>query len=1077
MRRLATTLMALGLAVLLTASQRVCAQDVFPWTRNIPGDTRPISISADDGTAWEEQGKQILLLKGKVWVEQGDANFRATQAVVWIDSANQKQTGIYHVDVFGEGASLELAGSKNNLQAPSGVIALNTRGSLNIKTFKSKVAKTAMPDDPLYQRGLAALTGKPAAGEQNQIQQVSGPGQGFTPPKLPAQTTQTTPVMQFPGAPDPAAKQQPVVPGPGVPLPPGAVVPIEKPQAQFSIVPRSSQQIDQKDIPLGNGEKATVLRGGLIISIFEPATTKLQAGKLVEEPAKTIEIQADRVVLWNRGDLKQVMEGDTTGQSQTKRKLELYLSGNVEIRSRHEGIPNPKYPNKGREEYVVRCNEAYYDVSRNVAISLDADLEVRQPGLPNPIHVSVPELHQLSATFFEFPKSQINASTLPFGPGLYVTTTQGSLESKHIEKTSIFGARYVNSMTGEPEFEDELIFTGRNATAWLEGVPVFWLPYVQGDARDPLGPLESFSFGYSRVFGFELFTSWNMYDLLGIDPVPDTRWRLNLDYLSARGPEIGMDYGATGKNLFGIPGNYNILMRAMGIHDSGPDILGGNRGEFVVFGYPPPTTTLPITHPEWRGRILSNINWQELPFGLTVQGQLAAITDKNFLDQYYNLEWIDGLNQETFAYVKQQKDDWAWSVLVEPRIRNWITEAEWLPKVEGHIIGQDLLSYFTYTTRASAGYANLLLTHQQPLAFEPTDVSIAAGRFDWWNELALPFQAGAFKIVPYGVVDLTEYTKDIYGNNDFRFIGGGGIRGSIPFSRLYPEIQSELLNVNGIYHKIVLSGNYAWLHSDRSHLNFSQFDRVNDDESDQTLRDIRPQQPTLNPLNATMLNSGFFDPQLYALRKLVDFPVDTRDSIEVVQLDLRQRWQTKRGFPGMEHIIDWMTLDLGASFYPQADRDDFGKVVNFLEYDWSWNIGDRFTVFSSGWFDPHEGAARVWNFGTQMNRPDRSSLYLGYRQIDPLESKQVIAAATVPFSYKYSITASTSYDFGVNSQVNALTITRTGTDVMVSLGFTYNSILNNFGVVFEVVPNLLPATRRVPGMGNIAFNALRQGPQ
>src|SRR5439155_4236063 len=130
-----------------------------------------------------------------------------------------------------------------------------------------------------------------------------------------------------------------------------------------------------------------------------------------------------------------------------------------------------------------------------------------------------------------------------------------------------------------------------------------------------------------------------------------------------------------------------------------------------------------------------------------------------------------------------------------------------------------------------------------------------------------------------------------------------------------------------------------------------------------------------------------------------------------------------------------------------------------------WNIGDRTTLFSSGWFDPHDGGGRVWSFGGQLNRPDRSSLYVGYRQIDPLESKAVIAAVSLPFSVKYAVTASTSYDFGVNTQINALTITRTGSDLMVSLGFTYNSILNNFGLVFEIVPNLLPANRRVPGAG------------
>src|SRR6185295_1365969 len=172
-----------------------------------------------------------------------------------------------------------------------------------------------------------------------------------------------------------------------------------------------------------------------------------------------------------------------------------------------------------------------------------------------------------------------------------------------------------------------------------------------------------------------------------------------------------------------------------------------------------------------------------------------------------NNEWLNGLNQETFLYGKQQIDNWAVTGLFEPRIRNWITEGEWLPKVEGYLIGQDVFQYFTYTTRASAGYGHLLTTHQPPPPFEPTDVGLGLGRFDWWNEVALPLQLGAFKVVPYGVVDLTYYTDTIPGGDEGRFYGGGGVRGSVPFSRLYADTQSDLFNVNGIFHKMVFSGN------------------------------------------------------------------------------------------------------------------------------------------------------------------------------------------------------------------------------------------------------------------------------
>src|SRR5262249_51945743 len=155
------------------------------------------------------------------------------------------------------------------------------------------------------------------------------------------------------------------------------------------------------------------------------------------------------------------------------------------------------------------------------------------------------------------------------------------------------------------------------------------------------------------------------------------------------------------------------------------------------------------------------------------------------------------------------------------------------------------------------------------------------------------------------VADLAYYTNDLTGNDDGRAWGGGGLRASMPLTRLYPDVHSILLNLNGINHKIVLTGNYLYAGSTSPYSRFPQLDRLNDEVSDQALRDIRPILPALNPANGFFLaNSKLFDPQVYAIRRLVDNRIDTLDDIQVAQLDIRQRLQTKRGFPGHEHIVD-----------------------------------------------------------------------------------------------------------------------------------------------------------------------------
>jgi len=324
------------------------------------------------------------------------------------------------------------------------------------------------------------------------------------------------------------------------------------------------------------------------------------------------------------------------------------------------------------------------------------------------------------------------------------------------------------------------------------------------------------------------------------------------------------------------------------------------------------------------------------------------------------------------------------------------------------------------------------------------------------QDLSLPLQAGSFKIVPYVKGDLAYYTEDLNGDNQGRIYGGAGVRASIPFSKLYPCVDSELFNLNGIYHKMVLSGNWFIADSNTRMTTLPQLDRFNDDTSDQALRDFRPYVPLFYPTKAKFLTtSALFDPQFYALRRLVDTNADTLDRIDVVQLDLRQRWQTKRGMPGDQHVIDWMTLDLGMSIFPQSNRDNFGEPLGILNYDWTWNIGDRTALVSDGWFETVSGGPHVWNGGVVLSRPDNSSFYLGYRQIDPLNSRAVVASVAYAFSAKYAATASTVWDFGVHNQSYSFMVTRLGTDLRVSFGLSYNSIVNSFGVQLEIVPNLV----------------------
>ena len=1043
-------LLALGLALVLGLAAR--AQP--PAGERPPGD-RPVALHADRVATWEEGGRRVLALDGGVLIEHADQQLRAARAVAWVDLEAARDRRVNRLTVYAEG-DVRLRRGPDSEEKPEAVLELVTRGELRVRSHHSKVERRSLADSPFYRRALARAGkgGDPgAAGEVRQASGVAGPaasppdpGASGAPEAAPAQRgpepellLPAPPITPPPGGEDPP-------PGPGAspgPAPPGAPAQVELPlpagggaTRTFQYAPRYSVLPNIQFINLDSGEQAAVVTGGVILTVRFP------------EEGRTLDIEADRLVAWTRGvstqELFRQMRGG--GGQPGDRELEFYLSGNVEIRTADER-PRPPGRGPGFEAKVLRADRVYYDVKRNRAIAVRGDLEIAQPGLPDNAHFRAEEIWQLARNEYQALNAEIFSSRLPSNPGLKLTVREAHLREQRVPVRNLLFQPYRNE-DGTPLTEVERIYTGRNSFLEVADVPVLYFPYVRGDVNDPLGPLESFGLRQDQIFGFQALTTWDLFEILRLRQPAGHRWRLYADYLSERGPAAGTNYSYSGLRMFGVPSEYSGFLEAYGIYDQGFDQLGGPRSEF-------------FDPPQWRGRVLyRHVQWLgEYDF----QGQVAYLSDTNFLEQYYKLEHDMGPDQETFAYLKRQRGNLAGTVLVEANTRDWVNQTEWWPKADAYWLGASFLDRLTHNAWAGAGYADLETTERPPPPLLPTTVPIDTGRLHLGQELAAPFGLGPLKVVPYSKLDLAYYSRDLTGDDRGRFWGGAGVRAGLPLSRLYPGAASELLNVNGLYHKIVLGANYFASHTDVPFTQLPELDRLNDDATDQSVRDMTLRQVTdLGPVVGSALAAPDprFNPQLYAIRRLVDTRVDTLGKIQVVQLDVRQRLQTKRGFPGMEHTVDWLTLDFSMSLFPDSVRDNFGEAVGLIEYFSTWNVGDETALVSSGWFDPFELGARYYTVGAFYSRPDRTYYYLGYRSIDPLQSRALTGAVTYVFSPKYAVTAAATYDFGIQEAMsNQLVFTRVGTDVQLSLGFTYDAIIQNFGVTFEVVPNIVAAGR------------------
>lgn len=811
----------------------------------------------------------------------------------------------------------------------------------------------------------------------------------------------------------------------------------------FKLTPRygrGNQQVREK---IGDTERY-VITGGVIVSV---APTRGKAtldkdGKLVPGKDKPgAEFATDSAVIWVSGPaVPDLADGFETGP-EAKREVEVYLTGNVVVRTMSAG------PSGATITQTLRAEEVYYDVARNRAVAVNADLEMTAPQTPDAVHLTGKEIRRLDRENWQVIDGAAYSSKLPSDPGFQLTSPETTLRERQVELTNIFGIPY-RDFDGNRVEGMERILTVRNAVTRVADVPVFYFPYLRVDANDPLGPLSSFGLGQDRIFGTQVYTTFDVYKLLALRPPPGHKWRLDADYLSDRGPALGTgyDYRLAPDDVPGAYSPGNGFVRLYGLSDGGVDNLGGGRGR--DFG---------------RDTVRGRAQWrhvQELFSPDTYfQGQVSFLSDQNFLEQFYKAEFDLGPNQETFAYLTHRYQNLWGSVLVQPKLgRNWNTQTQWLPRVDGAVTGQSFWDLFNYNARANAGYGLLRPAQAVPFSVQPTDQRIDTGRFDVLQELSAPFDLGPVRLAPYGVLDLAYYTEDLTGNDRGRVYGGGGVRGNLPFSRLYESAASELFNVRGLYHKASLGANYYYAQSNTPYTLLPQLDRLNDDTTDLTYNSIRPVQTSFVPGidGVALATSPVFDSQRYAIRRIVDNRTDTLDDIHVVQFDSRHRLQTKRGYPGLEHTVDVFNLNLSASFFPEPGRDNFDEPWAFLEYNALWNVGDRVSVLSAGWVDPFDVGARYWNVGLALDRPDRTSFYVGYRQTDPLNSKAVTGSVGYQLSRRYYTNLGVSYDFGIQQALtNSFSVTRTGSDMTFTLGVTYNALVNNFGVQFLLVPNLV----------------------
>lgn len=1003
----------------------------------------PISISAQAGNQWQVGIYDVWVLQGNCTIQQGQAIARCREAVLWIERPDVSLRQPNKVIAYLEG-DVDVLSKPGAAQLKDQTWLGRFFSTANVQVHATTVAGKPDTLPAVYWRGMERRTPEAA-------------GDGWRGRVQPAQFTTPAPQPVQPGTPpQPAASATPAFPE-------------SRPGVAPTMVPVPAQSREGPAVTVGGGRR---------IRVFPRSNAPVQA-QWFPDPASnrwiavidsgvnaivdglpgvgTLDISTDRLVIWTMGDSKQTPPDLQGGAAQDERvPLEFYMEGNIVFRL---------------GERVIYADRMFYDVPNNVGRVLNAEMLTPVKNYQGLLRLHADVLQQTAKDRFYAQNTFLTSSRI--GEPSY-RLQAGDVYFEDIQQPAadpLTGQPLVDAETGQPVVDHRKQVTASNNFLFMGPVPVFYWPIMSADLNESTYYIRSARVGYDQVFGTQVLTRWNGYELLGVRNKPEgTDFELTLDYLSDRGFGYGGAFRYDRAMAFDVPRPSKGFLDYWGIQDHGTDSLGEYRMNL---------------EPEksYRFRLYGQ-HRQQLPYDLQLSAELGWISDRNFLEEYYKSEWDELKDKTTGVELKHMVENRSLSITADYNLNPFFTQTDWLPRLDHFWLGQPLMNdTFTWFEHSSAGYARFnrlnapTNVNDQPFSYLPWESTPTAGssftrageRFATRQELDWPFQLGAVKVVPYVMGELAHWGEDLDGSPLDRAWGQVGVRASLPMASVDPTVSDDLFNVHGIAHKVVFDAEFSAADANRDFTNLPLYDALDDDSVEAFRRHLATTTfgwPSTIPPTTAYIPTRF-EERYYALRtglqSWVTSPsTEVADDLMAVRLGASQRWQTKRGPVNNRRIIDWITLDTHISLYPDAQRDNSGNTAGLFDYDFSWHVGDRLTLVSDAMFDFFDQGQKIISVGGFLNRPPRGSLYLGFRIIEGptrLDSQVLSLSYSYWMSPKWVSSFGTSIDFGGQGNIGeSLTIMRIGESFLVSAGFSVDPIRQSWGANFMIQPRFLSKT-------------------
>ena len=967
-------------------------------------DAEPIVISANSGWTKAVGEHDVFFLNGDCCVRQGRNAAQGPHAVVWIERKTDAPGTAREVVVFLESDTDETPLCIEFDPENTNAKIYDKKWSGRFSTTASINALIVRPTPPLedapaiYQRALRSLS--PDSSVIRQVQFVQPP---------PPENKPAPPPLQF---------------------------------RRVLIDSRDGSELSLRfeRFPDNPERGVTVVNKGVNL-IVEGVRHEMLLGNVID-------ISADRAVLWGP-DLKATRKDENA-------YYEVYLEGNIIFRD---------------GERRIEAHRMYYDTKDGLAYILDAKLVTPILNIPD-IHGSI----------------RLQAETIQkIGDGLY-TAKNGFVSTSMLgEPSSSLHSKTIKL----DETNNRQFLVAENNYVAVGKLPVFYWPWMAADLKDSTTYLTNITYGTDTYDGQNVRTNWDPFQILNIRNRP--AWLdadLEIKWIEKRGFGHGINADYTPSN------NTKGLVRFWGISDSGLDRLGGPRRN-VAFPH------------SYRYRMFWN-HVQEIPSlgklspsPWLLNAKIGKTSDHNFLNYYFLGEWEQDENQTTSLDLKKLFGNSSVSIFAENALDDFYTNANWLPRVKHNLLGESLLGdRLTWYEQTRIGYVNYhtatppydaandgQYTRYLPWELwkmEPPSSNLAAERvsgvwqsgnpdthtvntsamvFSTRHELDLPFNIGPVRCVPFVLGDFSYWGKDRYDASVDRLYGQTGVRLNLPFWKVFPQHSSRTWYVNGLAHKIDFDTEFSYARSNRNMEDLILYDSLDN----WSIEDARrrywqtrygvygqagfPGDPAIPEL---------FDPRYYALRsgmggRVTASNMEIADDMTLTRFGMTHRFQTKRGPVGKRRIIDWITVSAHFNYYPEAQHN-FGEPIGLIDYDFLWNVGDRFAFFSSGIYDVFEYGQNITRIGGTWQRPERGSLTLSVDQLSGLIKQNVLRLNTrYFFNEKYSASYVTSYDMSANwkNLGHNFIFIRTGESFRILIGATYQETTEKWGFSFGIEPVFL----------------------